>query len=410
MEVKGSNQSLVKVTNQHLIVAEVRDKKKLSRSDLAKILQLSNPSVSKHVDNLIAKGLLIEVGSLVTDVGRRPIMLEFNSKLGCVAAIDMSSNDARICISDLAGNKLAYSRVDGGQIISAEVLERIIETMRDMLGDSDSPRFGRLLGICIGAPGVIEPVTGHIHWSGRIEDYSTLDLREMFSSEFGVPVTVKNDINLAVVGERTYGSGVNIPNMLMLSMDAGIGMGLILDGKLYEGVRGVACDIGVLLPSSEEVLSVVPESFDDYIPYMLEEVMNVFCLINKVREDFDDGRDTVLREWISNSAEITFDDVVKAYGMGDPMVGLVIKRYAKMAAVLIKNMASMFDVELILIGGMIAKLGTSFLNETLDAFYRLPGYSAADIKLSTLYDTAVIYGCIETAVQAAVDVIINSKN
>lgn len=404
MTQKGSNQSLVKVTNQHLIVREVRAGHQLSRSDLAKKLQLSNPSVSKHVDDLIAKGLLIETGSLVTDVGRRPIMLEFNGKHGCVAVIDLSSTDARLCIADLLGNKLEYARVEGGQIITFDILERIILTLRDMLTNLGE-RCGKLVGICIGVPGGIDPETGRILWSSRIENYQELDIREMFQRAFRAPVLVKNDGNLAVVGEQSFGAGNGLSSLLMVNIDAGIGVSAIIDGKLYEGASGFACDFGVHLNMSSEEIDNIQDGAD-CLDYMIERQMNIFHLTESVAAMMETGRETVLREWVNSPSELTFDDVVRAYGMSDALAQHAVRRFARQVAVQCKNLCSLFDVELLLLGGTIAKLGTAFLNEILAFYNILPGYSHPEIKLSKLFETAVIFGGIGTATDYAIDRII----
>jgi len=404
MEAKGSNQSLVKITNQHLIVKEVRANRQLSRSDLAKKLQLSNPSVSKHVDDLIAKGLIVETGSLVTDVGRRPIMLEFNAKHGCVAVIDLSSNDARLCVADLMGNKLEYSRVEGGQIITAEILERIILTLRDMLTNLGE-RCGKLVGICIGLPGIIEPETGRVLWSSRLENYQETDIREMFKKAFRAPVIVKNDTNLAVVGELNFGAGSGHPSLMLLNIDVGVGVGVTIDGKLYEGGAGVACDVGVQLDIPEDVIEHIQHG-GECLPYMLEHRINVNRLVEKTVALMESGRETVLREWVTEPSAVTFDDVVRAYGMSDPMTVQSVRCFARQIAVQCQNLSSVFDVAMILLGGAAARLGTPFLNEMTAFFNMLPGYSKPEIKISKLFDTAVIFGGIVAATDYAIDRII----
>lgn len=408
MVVKGSNQSLVKITNQHLIINAIRTRQTLSRSELAKILQLSNPSVSKHVDNLIDKGLLVETGAVITDIGRRPIMLEFNGHHGCVAVVDLSSNDSRICIADLLGNKLEYSRVDGGLTITTDMLQKVMDTLCEML-ESLGGQCGPLLGICVGAPGVIEPETGRIHWSGRIDNYQEVDMKSMFTERFGVPVIVKSDINLAVVGESRFGGNSDAASVILVNIDAGVTQSLIIDGKLYEGRRGVACDIGVTLPMHGDILNAAGDC-DSYLPFTLERMLSINRIVRDVRALFSDGRSTVMRDWITEPDELVFDDVVKAYGMGDPMVCGVIKLYAKQVALMVKNLASLFDVDRILLGGFIAKLGTSFLNEILDIFACLPGYSRVDIRLSKLFDTAVIFGGIDTSIEDVINRIICSED
>ena len=118
------------------------------------------------------------------------------------------------------------------------------------------------------------------------------------------------------------------------------------------------------------------------------------------------GRETVLREWVNSPSELTFDDVVRAYGMSDALALQVVRRFARQVAVQCKNLCSLFDVELLLLGGTIAKLGTAFLNEILAFYNILPGYSRPEIKLSKLFETAVIFGGIGTATDYAIDRII----
>ncbi len=405
MDIKGSNQSLVKTTNQALIINTIREKGKMSRSEIAKHLSLSNPSVSKNVDNLIEKGLLIETGSLVTDVGRRPIMLEFNGRHGCVAVIDLSSSDGRICIADLDGNKLKYSRVEGGKIISRDMLEGIIITLKSMLKDVVG-KCGSLIGICIGVPGVVEPKTGHLHWSSRIDDFHNLDLKGMFNKEFNVPITIKNDVNLAVCGERVFGCGNNAQNMIYINIDAGVGIGIVLDGKLYEGRRGFAGDLGVLLANMNDAVNTDRK---DYMKLILENKLSTYNMINDAVAMFDSGRETILRTIVSSSSDIVFTDLVKAYGMGDNAVRGILLNYAKYIAVLMKNLVSLFDVDLLVVGGQTTRLGSSFINDLTDYFLSLPGYATAEIRASRLLDTAVIYGGMYTAAQAAINEIIENK-
>lgn len=405
MEAKGSNQRLVKTTNQSLIIKTIREKGKMSRSELAKLLSLSNPSISKNVDDLIEKGLLIETGSLVTDVGRRPIMLEFNGHHGCVAVIDLSSSDGRICIADLDGNKLKYSRVEGGKIITTEMLEGIIVTLKSMLSDVGS-KCGPLIGICVGVPGVVEPETGHLHWSARIEDFKTIDLKRMFNEAFNVPITIKNDVNLAVCGERVFGCGNNAQNMIYINIDAGVGIGIVLDGKLYEGRRGFAGDLGVLLADMD---TTVNTDRSQYMKLILENKISTYNMISDAAAIFDSGRETILRSIVSSSSEIVFSDLAKAYGMGDAAVRGIFLNYAKYIAVLTKNLVSLFDVDLIVVGGQTTRLGSSFINDMTDYFLSLPGYATAQIRASRLLDTAVIYGGMYTAAQTAIDAIIERK-
>ncbi len=397
MDNKGSNQSLVKMTNQNLILKEVRSSQQLSRSELAKRLHLSNPSVSKHVDDLLAKGLLVETGSLVTDIGRRPIMLQFNGSHGCVAVVDLSSSNARICVADLLGNKLEYARVEGERIITTEVLERILTTLKDMVNNLGD-RCGALMGICIGAPGLIEPETGRIIRSPHFKkDPDYPDLTAIFSEEFDVPVIVRNDINLAVVGEHNFGAGQEHQSLLMLNINVtNAGLGAVIDGRSYEGSHGYACSIeSILLPSTD--LSAPLKS--------LADLLKLDQLVASVREIISEGRESVIREWLSDPADLTFDDVSRAWGMSDIAVSVMVRKYARGVALACRCLTALFDPELIIVGGQAFKLGVPFLNEINRLYDELPGVSA-DLCLAKLSDSAVIFGGIDFATRQAIDRIV----
>jgi len=397
MDNKGSNQSLVKMTNQNLILKEVRSSQQLSRSELAKRLHLSNPSVSKHVDDLLAKGLLVETGSLVTDIGRRPIMLQFNGSHGCVAVIDLSSSNARICVADLLGNKLEYARVEGERVITTEVLERIMNTLKDMVNNLGE-RCGALMGICIGAPGLIDPETGRIIRSSHFQknpDYP--DLTAMFSEAFDVPVIVRNDINLAVVGEHNFGAGQEHRSVLMLNINVtNAGLGAVIDGRSYEGSHGYACSIeSILLPSTD--LAAPLKS--------LADLLKLDQLVASVREIISEGRESVIREWLSDPADLTFDDISRAWGMSDIAVSVMVRKYARGVALACRCLTALFDPELIIVGGQAFKLGVPFLNEINRLYDELPGVSA-DLCLAKLSDSAVIFGGIDFATRQAIDRIV----
>lgn len=397
MHNKGSNQSLVKVTNQNLILREIRTSGQLSRSELAKRLQLSNPSVSKHVDDLIAKGLLIETGSAITDIGRRPIMLQFNGNRGCVAVIDLSSNDARLCVANLLGSKLEYSRVDCSEVLTAEDMDRIIQNLHDMLAHLGD-RCGELTGVCVGTPGLVDPESGRIIRSARFGANSeVIDLVGILGRTFDVPVIVRNDINLAVVGEHKFGAAQNHSSVLLLSIESGTaGLGAVIDGRLFTGAHGFGCNTDSLL---------LPEwgSSDDMVP--LPDMLRLDRLADSVREVISDGRESLMRQWLSDPSELTFDDVARAWGMSDIACSAVVRRYARLVAIVCHSLTALFDPELVLLGGQVTRLGTTFVSEVIRFCEALTGVTA-DIQLAKLSDSAVIFGGIDHATHQAIDRIV----
>lgn len=389
MENVGSNQSLVRIVNQELIVEEIRRHKQLSRSELAKMLKLSNPSISKNVEDLESKGLIIEVGSVKTQIGRRPMMLKFNGKCACVAAIDLSGATIKICISDLEGSIMESGEIESGEYIDKDIIFAVEDKLEEMLKKTDNA-CGKLHAICIGSPGNIDPETGLIRYALRIRDFENLDLGKIFSERFGVKVLVKNDVNLAVSGEHVFGIGAGVHNLIYVSVDNGVGAGIILSHQLYEGSRGFAGEIGLTLTESGD---------------RLDEVCSSNRIVSNVIRCCKDGEETCINDMGMSYDDITLDVVAHAVAQNDSLCVREVTESAKQLAYTLRNIYELLDMDMVIIGGNVMKLGNTYLKTLCDEF-------GDDVKVnwSMLADKATLSGAIGEAIKLAVKQIIDMQS
>lgn len=110
--------------------------------------------------------------------------------------------------------------------------------------------FGPVDGIGIGCPGVFDPATGALRASANLQPLVGSILGPELEQRLGLPqgsVRVGNDANLAAYGEQWKGAGVGLDDLCLVTLGTGIGGGLILDGRLYGGTHGMACEIGHLV-------------------------------------------------------------------------------------------------------------------------------------------------------------------
>ena len=282
----GSKQRDVKNANHRLILTQLRQHDLLSRSELARMLSLSAPSISKNVDDLIGRNVLIETGTVATNVGRRPSLVGINRQYGCVAAVDFSSTDIRIAISNMKADMIDYGTVPGESRLNMSHLEQTIALLGEMLERHQMRE--RLLAISIGTPGDIDRQTGYFLYAPRFEDCTKLNLHTIFQEAFGVDVLVKNDVNLATMGENLFGAGGGCRNMLYIALDYGIGSGMILDGRLFEGARGFSGEIGLWLMDPQEAYeryrqNTLPDQLG------LDSIVSCFAIRQNVRHRLAGG-------------------------------------------------------------------------------------------------------------------------
>jgi len=393
----GNNQSSVKLANQLLIIKELQKHGILSRSELAKNLSLSNPSISKNIDEMLDIGILVEVGQAITNVGRRPVMLKINSHRGCVASIDFShSENVKVCLSDLNGKLFEVVKLEGFHTINVSTIDGVTDCLKLLL-KKHRRKCGKLFSICIGCPGVIDPNDGKIIYATQIENYASLDLKESFNKIFGVPVIVKNDINLAISGECYYGQGTKHHNVIYVNVDRGLGSGIILNDVLIEGFHGYAGELGQWTVDGYKYKS-SNTTFSQTISYR--------AILKNIQTRFDLGEQTVLRDMVKESSQINFVHIKNAIALNDELCCDEIGKAADVLAWLLVCVNKLLDLELIIIGGIVTEFGDFYLNRIKEELLKCAEYNMADVVFSELNNYAVLYGGVQKAIDCSIELLL----
>lgn len=210
-----------------------------SRADLARSSGLTRVTVSDLVAELIAEGLLEELGAPAeTRVGKPPTLVGLVPDAKHVVAIDLSVDDQVVgAVLTLAGEVVERDArpLDGRRGDDAAAL--VGEITAGLVARSSRP----LLGVAVATPGVVSP-------EGVVLDapnlgWHDLALAESLGASLDLPVYVANDANTAVMGEYTFGGGGE-GGLLLLRLSTGVGAGLVLGGAVLHGNGGAAGEIG----------------------------------------------------------------------------------------------------------------------------------------------------------------------
>lgn len=406
MGKKGVNQRQIKSTNQSLIIHEIRAAGSLSRSELAKKLMLSAPSISSNIDDLISRGVILEKGAGVSTMrGRKPISLEFNNSYGYVVAVDMVSSSTQVALADLSGtNVLQLGYVDDALLITADVIERVMNMISDML-EAHSIPGEKLHCICIGSPGIIEPRTGAITYAPRIRGMQGTALRDAFAERFRTEVIIKNDMNCSAVGELMFGSGTGYNHFINIQLDVGTGSGLILNGKLFEGRSGAAGEIGLWAMDFRDVMKRNEIGLLNIADYHV----SVFGMLSKVKEQHPDvleqfGEQDIDQHRIAEYAKVLFD----AAKSGDKRVLTIIEEGVVVLGCVLQNIFSLLDLEAVIISGLMLEMDELFM-KPLEQFLNANVSKNINVVHSALGNKAVIYGAIGEAIHRVLDGIVSNE-
>jgi N-acetylglucosamine repressor len=225
--------------NQQLVLRALYDQSPLSRADLARLTGLTRTSVGDLVGALIDEGLIEEVGRGRSSGGKSPILLRVVPDGRHLIGLDLGEARLSGAVVNLRGEILRSVQLppDGRNGDAAvELVFRLVDALR---ADDRSP----LLGIGVGAPGVIDTDTGTVRWSVNL-NWAELRLGPLLEERYGVPVLVANDSHAAALAELTFFRRPRPTNMIVIRVGRGVGAGIILNGQLFQGDGYGAGEVG----------------------------------------------------------------------------------------------------------------------------------------------------------------------
>ncbi len=237
--------SLMRELNRALVLQLVRREGRISRADIAKQTRLSRSTVSSIITDLIEERLVTETGIGTSKGGRRPIILEFNYQASYIIGIEVGQTAIDAVITDLNA-RICHRRQMPFDIIKGpkDGMPQIKALINMMLAESPVGR-GKISAIGVGIPAPLNYRTGRTIAPPVMPGWDNVPIREELIQEFGLPVSVDNDANLASLAEFRWGAGQGAQNMIYVYMSSsGIGAGLIIDSHLFRGTIGSAGEIG----------------------------------------------------------------------------------------------------------------------------------------------------------------------
>ncbi len=220
-----------------------------SRADIARLTGLSKPTVNALVADLEESGVVKRVSSPQSQgrVGRPPAAYRLVPDAAVVVGVDMGATKTLVGVADLLGEVVGIRRISTPPNAVAAV-DAVVCAADRLLGGLEGRR-PRLEAACLGVPGVYRPSLDRVEMAPNLPGFGDLAIRAELSGRLGVPVTIENDVNLAAVGEAGAMAEEAITDFAAISIGTGIGMGMVLDAKIYRGAHGAAGEIGsVKLP------------------------------------------------------------------------------------------------------------------------------------------------------------------
>jgi len=270
---------------------------------------------------------------------------------------------------DLGGTKIIAAIISNqGQVIAREynltlanegpqaVINRTLSVI-DRLLSSRGIDSSQLNSISIAAAGAIDFDKGRVTVSPNIPGWCDIPLRDIVQEKYGVNTFLINDASAAALGEHCFGAGKGVNNLILLTLGTGIGGGIIINGRLYLGVSGSAGEIGHMTIDVNG-----PRCSCGNIG-CLEMLASGTAVAREAIRRIRQGERSSLTEIVGGKIEsITAEEVGMAAQGGDPLALEVILKAANYLGVGMLNLVNIFNPEMIIVGGGMAKMGDLLLD------------------------------------------------
>jgi predicted NBD/HSP70 family sugar kinase len=354
-----------------------------TRAELIEATGLSAPTVGTLSSHLIGTGLFRDLGTGPSSGGRRPSFMEFNSRHGYVAGIDLGPTRTRLAIADLRGEPLAQRIVATPLDLGPPaLLSKLSNELKTLLKETQVPP-GRLLAVGAGAPGAVDRERGMVvALAPNLKGWSQVPMATLLKRALGAPVIVENDVNLAVLAERWRGAARGHDTCAFISLGTGIGAGIVVDGELHRGHHSLAGEIALMCMGPQYV----EENFG--ARGCFETLVGLKALSSRWGRRGRTDRDGWLAE------------LFEAAQHGDRQARAIVDDAAKLIAIATANLAVVVDPSLIVLGGALVAHSKLLVKEVRRIVARIVTMPS-QIVVSALGEEASLWGSLLVATTEA---------
>jgi N-acetylglucosamine repressor len=346
--MRTGRRELIRDLNRVLVLNLVRDNGALSRADIARLAGLSPSTVTSIAASLLEDGLLVEdvqaaggASPVATGViGRPATLLRIDPSAGHVVGVKLAPDSLTATVTDLDATPLAMASLPHGPRADHDAVGDLFASAVERVLAAAGLDEEVLLGVGVGVPGTVEPASGAVTRS-PLPDWAGEDLRDLLQERLDLPVLVDNDVNTLTIAEQLFGAGRGLSNLVVLTVGRGIGMGLVVDGRLARGARGGAGEVGHVV-------------MDPAGP-------SCWCGRSGCLEALA-AEPALVREVLARTGRLLAPEELADAAAGEPAVATVLAEAGRLVGHAVASIATVVDPQRVIVSGEGVRLGPIYLD------------------------------------------------
>ena len=367
--------------NRQLILSLFKGGKALARRDIVALTGMRQGTMQVHVEDLLAEEFLIETGPGESKAGRRPQLLQINSKRFFIVGGYFKADRVELVLADLQGKVITrhteYPTVENDRSHLLLALGRGLIHLIEGRGRRDD-----ILGISLGVPGslnVRDQILTHAHFGSW---WKGIELGRYIRTQFGCRSWVDNDIRLATLAEGRFGVCSDVSNFLFVSVDDQLQVGAMIGGRVYAGHDGMAGRMGHMCVNPDGLLCSCGNRG------CLNTVATNPALIDIYQKLNNDDK-----------LQITVEEIVEQARGDKTAAKYALETIARALGLGLANLANLFNPEKIVIAGQVSLAGELFLFTANQVILErtIPPISNFRLEWSQIADQATGMGAVAVA-------------
>ncbi|OAN87065.1 ROK family transcriptional regulator [Sulfitobacter geojensis] len=319
----------------------VRAQSSAARSDISRALEISPGSATTLTADLIRAGLLREMAETERDQtrGRPRVALEIVPDAGFVIGIKLGDGVHTAVLADFSGAMVSNASMNVSRAVRpvTQMLDDV-EALMTLLLEKAGRGMEHVRGIGIGMAGLIDHTHGLVRWSPLLEARDQ-PFGTAAETRFARPVVLENDANMLTLAELWFGSGRAKSDFAVVTIENGVGMGLVLNNELYRGSFGMGLELGHTKVQMEGALCRCGQRG------CLEAYISDYALVREGATALNLSLDQNV------NARAVLETLFKEASAGNPAAEKIFKRAGRFLALGLSNVVHLFDPALIILSG-----------------------------------------------------------
>ncbi len=349
-----------RVQGRRSLLSAIRRSGPVARIDLSNETGISRATVTTITAELLSDGLIEEVarepsekGQIDTPRGRPRVDLKIRGQAFCVAGAKISNRSISLVLLDFEGLQIGEHEIPLKEPVNSAIsLVSIITTALEELTTKIGNTPSNISAVGIGIAGIVDAKRGFLYWSPSLTERN-IEFGSMVATRLGKPVFLDNDTNVVAIAEQKFGLGRDASDFIVVTIESGVGMGIVIGGEIYRGTQGCGAEFGHTKVQLDGALCRCGQRG------CLEAYVADYALLREAS--------IALVDQEGDRPEKTIETLLLAARNGDQTAMNIVGRAGRMFAMGLANLVNIFDPQLIILSGERMQFDHLYADEVLDS-------------------------------------------